>query len=583
MTRTSIVSALLACALLSACGGGQDQSQEQEPRADTAAADTTTAPPPAEPPAVSPEDNAAWARSAALSQADVEQGLESGKRAETLSFIAPKAVTAPAAPIYRFFNTQTGAHLLTRSIAERDTTLNTMPQFRYEGPVFSAWQTTDTGLAPVYRFFNNRTGTHMFTISESERNNIVATMPWMTLEGTAYYAARTALPGTTALYRFYHLQRGFHFYTASAGERDHLIANLAGTYQYDGVGYFVNASVGSYNRALAPLAGKVNTYGNVNGLGESARFGLLRGMAFDPTGNLYAVDVEQCYGMMCNPEIRKVSPNGVVTSFAGSWLSQYSYSNGIGSGIAFYDLRALTIDSTGNVYIGDGRTVRSISTSAESRTIAGSLSEPGYLNGQAQSARFRGIQGIARDSLGNLYVADTDNHAIRKISTTGVVTTFAGADPTAQYKTGNADGVGTNARFNGPKQITIDSSNNLYVADFGNHLIRKISPSGVVTTLAGQSNKGVVDGVGTSARFDGPFSITIDRLTENLYVSDWGGCVVRKITPAGEVTTVVGMPYNCGVFFGALPAGLSQVGGLAVRNGRLYIASLNGIYWTNLP
>lgn len=590
MIRTSIVSALCVCALLSACGGGseQDQPQAQEPRSDTALADTTTAGRPAEAPGATAADNEAWAGSAALNQAEVQQVREAENIEQAASSVARKAVTAPAAPIYRFFNNQTGAHLLTKSIAERDAILNTLSQFRYEGPVFAAWQTTDTGLAPVYRFANTRNGTHVFTISETERNHILATMPWMALEGAAYYAARTALPGTTALYRFYHLQRGFHFYTASVGERDHLIANLASTYRYEGVAYYVNATVGSYSKALASFAGKVNAYGNVNAAGESARFGGLRGLVFDPAGTLYAVDSKQTSAdYLGYPEIRKVSPNGTVSSFVGSWNSPVAYRDGVGSGAALFGMQAITFDANGMGYTGDNHTVRTINPTGVVTTIAGDLRNSGYVNGQAQAARFLGIRGIARDSSGNIFVSECYTGAvfpssrIRKVTPAGVVSTFAGA-PTQYSNFGYADGQGTDARFRCPGQIAVDASDNLYVADEGNHRIRKITPSGLVTTLAGQGAYGVVDGEGTAARFDNPYALTVDMATGNVYTADWDGYTVRRITPSGTVTTIVGSPYARGVFFGALPAGLAEVGGLAIRNGRLYIASLNGIYWTNL-
>ena len=105
----------------------------------------------------------------------------------------------------------------------------------------------------------------------------------------------------------------------------------------------------------------------------------------------------------------------------------------------------------------------------------------------------------------------------------------------------------------------------------------------MLSKLAGLSTLGVLDGEGTAARFDRPYALAVDKATGNIYTADWNGYTVRKITPTGTVTTVVGTPYARGVFFGALPAGLAEVGGLAIRNGRLYIASLNGIYWTNLP
>ena len=490
---------------------------------------------------------------------------------------------APSAPLYRFYNINTGAHLFTRDLTERDRTLNTLPQFRYEGAVFSAWASADTGLSPVYRFYNTVTGAHFFTISETEKAQIQATRPEMNLDGVAYYAAKTALAGTTGLYRFYHRQKGFHFYTTSAAERDSIIANLSATYNYEGVGYYVNAAVGSYDKALASLAGKVNAPGLINGLGEAARFNELRGMACNSTGNLFVTDMENIYGT--DVEIRMITSSGLVTSFVGNQNTPFNYTDGVGSGASFQNLRSVTLDGSGIGYVGDEQTVRTISSSGVVTTIAGTLNSynAGYVNGQAQAARFNHISGIARDTSGNIFVSDTNNHAIRKISPAGIVSTFAGADSMISNRSGYADGQGTAARFYFPGQLAIDNSNNLYVADESNHRVRKISPTGLVTTLAGQSASGVLDGQGTAAKFDNPFAIAIDKASGNVYVGDWDGYTVRKITPDGTVTTVVGSPYSSGIYFGSLPVVLDEVGGLAVCGGRLYISANHSVLWTNLP
>lgn len=584
---------LCLCAFLAACGGGHDpRNDASEPviAASTTGNDATTAKTSGY--IASDADAQYWAESSALSRAEVQQPSTSspGETAQKSFSANTKAFVAPSAPLYRFYNINTGAHLFTRDLTERDRTLNTLPQFRYEGAVFSAWASADAGLSPVYRFYNTRTGAHFFTISETEKAQIQASRPEMNLDGVAYYAAKTALAGTTGLYRFYHRQKGFHFYTTSAAERDSIIANLSTTYNYEGVGYYVNAAVGSYDKALASLAGKVNAYGNVNGLGESARFGNIRGMAFDASGFLYVVDREGDGSWYNDAEIRRVSSGGTVSSFAGNWNTSTSFANGVGSGISFEGLSALAFDAGGLLYFGDTNTTRSINQTGASATIAGSLAESGYLDGQAQAARFLGIRGIARDTLGNIFVSECFTAAsypssrIRKITPTGVVSTFAGPAGAPYYSssTGYADGQGTSARFNCPGQMDIDAADNLYVADTDNNRIRKITPSGLVTTLAGQTTAGVTDGDGTSAKFDSPKALAVDKATGNIYTADWDGYTVRKITPSGTVTTIVGSPYVRGVFFGALPAGLAEVGGLAIRNGRLYIASLNGIYWTNL-
>jgi hypothetical protein len=536
-----------------------------------------------------------WEARAELSRNEVEQPSDDSGVSQPITNIKvrqtgarAKAIVAPATAIYRFFNSQTGSHLYTRSSTERDTILNTLAQYRYEGPVFGAWQSSSAGLNPVYRFANRANGTHFYTISESEKNNILATAPFMSLEGPAYYASKTAQAGTTPLYRFYHLQKGFHFYTANATEKDTIIANLPTVYRYEGVGYYVNESIGASSPALASFAGKVNVKGNVNAQGESARFGHILGMSFDTAGTLYVVDRSGDGSWYNSAEIRRISPSGQVTHFAGNWNTNVDYSNGVGSGISFYGLAALTFAPNNTLYFGDVRTVRLINSSVASSTIAGSFGQSGYTNGQAEAARFLGVRGIARDSTGNIYVSECFNAAaypssrIRKITPIGVVSTFAGA-PTEFNNRGFADGQGTDARFKCPGQIDTDAQDNVYVADEENHRVRKITPSGLVTTLAGQAAYGVVNGQGSEAQFDRPFALAVDKNTGNVYVADYRGYTVRKITPSGDVSTVVGTAYNAGVFFGSLPAGLDSVGGLAIRGNRLYIASNHGVYWTNLP
>ena len=141
---------------------------------------------------------------------------------------------------------------------------------------------------------------------------------------------------------------------------------------------------------------------------------------------------------------------------------------------------------------------------------------------------------IALDDSGNIYVADTGNHRIRKITPSGVVTTIAG-DGTAGF----ADANGTSAKFNNPAGVTVDSDSNIYVTDEGNNRIRKITPSGVVTTIAGDGTAGFADANGTSAKFNSPHGIAVDS-SKNLYVTDRGNHSVRKISTDSQVTTIAG-------------------------------------------
>ena len=194
-------------------------------------------------------------------------------------------------------------------------------------------------------------------------------------------------------------------------------------------------------------------------------------------------------------------------------------------------------------------------------TVAGSDFVAGSSDGTGTAAEFNSPQGLADDGAGTVYVADAGNHTIRKVVVaTGVVTTLAGMAGTP----GSADGTGLAASFSGPSAVASDGQGNLYVADAGNHTIRRIVISSrAVTTIAGTAGMaGTADGVGTAARFVGPTSIAADP-AGNLFVSD--GNTVRQIVLAGaNVTTLVGVPGRAGVVLGDVPAGLNRPGGLVV-------------------
>src|ERR1039458_8130872 len=174
-------------------------------------------------------------------------------------------------------------------------------------------------------------------------------------------------------------------------------------------------------------------------------------------------------------------------------------------------------------------------------TLAGK-SATGNADGVGDAAQFKKPAGITADSMGNLYVADTYNDTIRKITSAGVVSTLAGFAGSS----GSSDGTSSSARFNLPYGIAVDSSNNLYVADTYNDTIRKITPAGVVSTFAGLAgNIGSQDGTNSNARFYYPMGIAVDS-SNNLYVADTYNDTIRKITPAGVVSTLTGLAGNSG-------------------------------------
>jgi len=291
---------------------------------------------------------------------------------------------------------------------------------------------------------------------------------------------------------------------------------------------------------VTTLAGLSGQSGNVDAAGSAARFGVLGGIAVDAGGTLYVAD-------RGNHTIRKITPSGSVSTLAG--VATTGYFGGSTDGPAqvaqFYLPYGLAIDRTGNLYLADIFTVRKITPDGTVSTLAGAPGLSGDTDGAGGEARFNNATALTTDDAGNVYVADRYNNNIRKITPAGIVTTIAGLSPF--QTTGSADGTGSAARFSDTLGGTaVASSGNVYVADTGNHTIRKITPAGVVTTLAGSPGQtGSTDGVGNAARFNQPVGIAVDG-GENLYVTDTRNYTVRKITPAGTVTTLAGSPGQSG-------------------------------------
>lgn len=264
-------------------------------------------------------------------------------------------------------------------------------------------------------------------------------------------------------------------------------------------------------------------------------------------------------------------PNGgVVTTFAGSGTA--GTSDGTGTGAQFTYPRGIAVDSSGNLYIADTNShlIRKISSSGVVTTIAGSAQ--GLANGTGTSTQFNQPMDIVVDnSTGNLYIVEWGNHAIRKITPAGVVTTFAGA-----VSLGYVDATGASARFKYPSGMTIDSAGNLYVADNGNNCIRKITPAGVVTTVAGTTTAGNADGTGTAAGFSTPMDVGVDS-SGNLYVADGSNYRIRKITPSGVVTTLAGSTAGFADATGTSAQFESPDGIVVDSTGTIYVSDYNRI------
>jgi sugar lactone lactonase YvrE len=317
---------------------------------------------------------------------------------------------------------------------------------------------------------------------------------------------------------------------------------------------------------VTTLAGSTN-YGSANGAGASASFWNPQGVALDTATNLYVAD-------SFNNTIRLVTPAGVVTTLAGT-AGSFGSADGTNTAARFWLPQGVAVDSSGNVYVADSAnsTIRIIASGAVVTTLAGSASI-GSAAGAGSSARFYWPSGIAVDSSGTNYVADTENGTIRIVTPSGVVSTLAGL--AGNYGTNN--GTGTNASFYGPQAVAVDSSDNLYVADTANHTIRKIT-AGVVSTLAGSpGTNGLADGTGSSASFNFPHGLAVDS-SGNVYVADTWNHTIRKVTSAGVVTTLAGLPGYYGDIDGTSPGGGTNTArfycpsGVAVdASGNVYVA-----------
>ncbi len=324
------------------------------------------------------------------------------------------------------------------------------------------------------------------------------------------------------------------------------------------------------NWVVSTLAGNSSINGHIDGTGTNALFNTPYALTVDASGNVYAADDGDT-----NTTIRKITPAGVVTTIAGSAIG---VADGVGTNAEFYSPFGITVDNFTNLYVADGdasiiRKITPVGTNWAVTTFAGIPNTSGSVDGTGTNAEFGQVWGVAVDNSGNVYVSDKFYNNIRKITSAGVVTTLAGPGNSSSY----LDGTGANARFNGPSGITVDTSGNVYVADTQNQVIRKITPAGVVSTLAGRAGVfGEQDGAGNGALFGNPYGIVAD-IFGNLYVTDnYPTGRIRKITPAGVVTTLAGtgVPgYQDGL---AATAQFSSPAGIAIdQSGNLYVTDQN--------
>lgn len=304
----------------------------------------------------------------------------------------------------------------------------------------------------------------------------------------------------------------------------------------DGAGtvYITNSVAGSIRRItptgmVSTLAGQARQIGGTwyqggSADGMAAGFDSPVGIAVDATGIVYVADTG-------NHLIRKITPDGLTSTVAGR-AGEWASSDGKGRGARFQNPTGVAISATGTLYVADrdNHTIRKITPDGRVSTLAGRADSPGSGDGNGRDARFNKPTGIAVDAAGNVYVADCLNHTIRKITPAGIVSTLAG-------KAGS-NGTENNTRFTSPEGVAVDAAGTLYIADSYQNTISKITASGSISILAGQpSVAGYADGTGNKALFNKPMGVAVDA-AGTVYVADQDNRAIRKITPSGTVTTL---------------------------------------------
>ena len=294
------------------------------------------------------------------------------------------------------------------------------------------------------------------------------------------------------------------------------------------------------------------------------------GLAFDRSGNLYVAD-------QLNNSIRKITPSRTVTTIAGQGPAGIGGNDGPATASLLDSPQGIAVGPDGTIYFSDtnNNSVRKISTSGTISVAAGRFREGGYSGdgGFGNNAALNGPSGLAFDSLGNLYIADQGNQAIRKLATNGIITTIAGG---RAQGFGGDGGPAASGVFNNPAGLAVDSANNLYIADIGNNRVRKISSGGTLTTVAGSGRfaSSGDGGLATAASIAAPSGVLTDS-AGNLYITEAGGNRVRRVGADGSISTLAGTgaPGFAGDGGPATSALLDTPAGLAMdATGNLLIA-----------
>ena len=320
--------------------------------------------------------------------------------------------------------------------------------------------------------------------------------------------------------------------------------SIKAVYSGDGTTFAGSTAALEQISIIIPVAGTgIAGFGGDGGPAKLAMLNQPEGVAVDASGNLYIADTD-------NNRIRKISPDGIITTVAGTEIAGFSGDSGPASQAQLNHPEGVAVDASGNLYIADtgNNRIRKISPNGIITTVAGNgIAGFSGDNGPASQAQLNQPEGVAVDASGNIYIADTDNDRIREVSPDGMIVTIAGD---AGFS--GDGGPASQAQLNHPEGVAVDASGNLYIADTGNNRIRKISPNGIITTVAGN---------GTPAILNAPTGIAVGA-SGNLYIADTGNNRILVVDPSGRITTLVSAN------------GLNRPAGIAVNPvGGLFISS----------